>query len=587
MRILGVHTGIDASACLLDDGVLRYAIQEERFSGRKNHIGLPKRSIAKILEMAKLTIDQIDEVALATNYDLVSPGEEGHNAATWKVRRLVQWKLKPLYILWEDIVPELKDRAPDLFLSVTQAQRERRTAWLRSQTGYMGPVSIVDHHLCHAASGYYSSPWRDEPVLVMSKDGSGDGLCATVSIGENGQLRRIAKTKHTHSLGYLFTSVTHWMGFKAHEEEYKMAGMAPHANPKYGEPVYKQFSDLIGVEGLQFKRKVFEPLANPYVQPHLRRIFERQRFDNIAWGIEKLTEELMTTWTENAVRRTGLHKITGGGGVYMNVATNKLIRELPGVEGFFPMPTAGDTTTSIGAAYAVYAQRMKEEGSEVSIQPLGSLYLGDNFTDRDVERAIQHGPWAEADEAPPFDAQRSPNADALVADLILKGEIVTRVRGPMEFGARALGNRSILCDARDLRSVGIINRMIKSRAFWMPFAPVIMEDRADEVVKLPEYAPYMTRTFDTTPLGRKHLLAAMHQADFTVRPQILRESWNPSYYSILRAFERETGCGGMLNTSANIHGEPIVHGPGEAMRMFLRSGLRYLVLGDYLLEKKK
>ena len=176
--------------------------------------------------------------------------------------------------------------------------------------------------------------------------------------------------------------------------------------------------------------------------------------------------------------------------------------------------------------------------------------------------------------------------DNLAADLILKGEIVARARGPMEFGARALGNRSILCDATDLRNVGTINRVIKSRDFWMPFAPVVMESRADELLKRPTYAPYMTMAFDTTFAGRECLRAAMHQADFTVRPQILRWDWNRDYNSILSAFEAETGHGGMLNTSFNLHGFPIVRGAKDALHVFLDSGLKHMVLGDYLVSKK-
>ncbi len=591
MRILGLHSGIDASVCLLEDGILRYALQEERFSTIKQHIGMPRQALRKILEMAKLTIDQIDEIAVATTYDLVSPGEGVRPSPMQVARKFIRWKIPPLFILWEDIIPEIKKRNPALFMIPVRVQLERRLAWLRAETGFEGPITVVDHHLCHAASAYYSSPWKDEPVLVLSNDAAGDGLCATVSIGENGTMTRIAQTKHTHSLGYLYTSVTHWMGMKAHEHEYKVMGLAPHANPQRAQPVYDEFSKLIEVDGLQFKRKVFEPLCMPYVQKHMHKIFDYHRFDNIAWGLQKLTEDLMIRWTKNAVAKTGIRKIAAGGGVFMNVKANKLMRELPEVDGFFPMPTAGDTTTGIGAAYVVYAARMREQGSEPRIKPLGPLYLGDEpGTDQEIEDAVtQWWKYADAPTTPidvGWDYQHSSNVDALAADLIIKGEIVARCRGPMEFGARALGNRSILCDATDLRNVNVINRAIKSRDFWMPFAPVILETRMDELLKRPTYAPYMTMAFDTTEAGQRSLRAAMHQADQTVRPQILRHDWNPGYYSILRDFEQETGHGGMLNTSFNLHGEPIVHGPKEALRTFFNSGLKHMVLGDYLVSKK-
>ncbi len=268
------------------------------------------------------------------------------------------------------------------------------------------------------------------------------------------------------------------------------------------------------------------------------------------------------------------------------------------------MPSAGDESTSIGAAQAIHSQRMLEQGSEPRIEPLGPLYLGDEPTEREVEDTVTT--WWNADAmvadgeamARGEDVVNNPpnvgwdivahtsNVDTLAADLIVKGEIVARVRGPMEWGARALGDRSILCDATKLENIGILNASIKSRDFWMPFAPVVLESRMNELLKRPVYSPYMTMAFDITEAGQHCLRAAMHQADQTVRPQILRRSWNPDYYSILHAFEMETGCGGMLNTSANIHGEPIVHGAEEAMSMFLRSGLKHLVLGDYLLSKR-
>lgn len=586
MRVLGIHTGIDASACLLDNGVIRFALQEERFVRKKNYVGFPQKSVAKILEMAKLSIDQIDEMAVSTTYDLVSPGEGQKPSVLAKARSLVRWKIPPLFILWEDIVPEIKKRAPPLFMIPQGVQLERRLALVRAMTGFQGQVTVVDHHLAHAASGYYSAPWKDEPVLVMSKDGSGDGLCATVGIGENGQIRKIAETKHTHSLGYLYSAVTHWMGMKAHDHEHKIMGMAPHASPDRAKAAYDKFRGLLDVEDLKFKRKVFEPLCVPYVEKHMRAIFERERFDNIAWGLQRLTEELMVKWTKNAIRRTGIRKVTGGGGVYLNVKANQLIRELPEVEGFFPMTTAGDTTTSIGSAYVVYAQRMLEQGSEVDIKPLGHLYLGDEPTGRaltGIEDELLR--YAHSHSEVAFDVQHSSHVDALAAELIADGEIVARCRGPMEFGARALGNRSILCDASDLRNVGVINRAIKSRDFWMPFAPVVLEERAADYLVNPAPAPYMVMAFDTTEDARRDLIAGLHQADFTARPQIIERSWNPGYYGILERFEERSGIGGMLNTSFNLHGHPIVHGPKDALHVFQNSGLRYLVLGDYLVSK--
>lgn len=600
MRIFGVQDGINGSVCLLEDGVLRYALQEERFSGVKEHIGFPYQATAKILTLAGIDISQVDEMALATDYVLRSTGVEGHTT-TMGIRSVLKTSFRPFYGVWDDKVPRIRERAPELFSMFSKRRNVVRLANIRAKTGFNGPITIVDHHIAHAASGYYSAPWRDEPVLVLSKDAAGDGLCSTVSIGENGKLTRIARTFHADSLGYLYTAVTKYFGMKPHSHEYKVMGLAPHANPKAGQKSYEVFERYLGLapNGLEFRRRIRPPLSSNYTLPLLTRGLHQHRFDNIAWGIQKLTEDLMTSWVRNAVIKTGIHKVAAGGGVFMNVKANKLIREMDGlVDGFFPMPSAGDESTSIGAAQWLYAERMREQGSESRIEPLGPLTLGDEPTEREIEDAMDEATamagqfgdrmtgyyGQEFDQS--FDAQHSSHVDDLAADLILKGEIVARCRGPMEFGARALGNRSILCDATDLKVVRTINTAIKSRDFWMPFAPVIIEARVDELLKRPTYEPYMTMAFDTKEAGRHCLLAAMHQADLTVRPQILRESWNPDYYGILHAYEMETGRGGMLNTSFNLHGEPNVRDAKQAMRTFLNSGLKYMVLGDYLLSKK-
>ena len=293
----------------------------------------------------------------------------------------------------------------------------------------------------------------------------------------------------------------------------------------------------------------------------------------------------MVDWVRSAVRKTGIGRIAVGGGTFMNVATNKRIREMPEVEAIFPFPSCGDESTSVGAAMWLYAQRMLEAGQDPDIEPLGSLYLGDEPTESEITDEILRHDYSHSDAN--FDVQHSSRVDDLAADLILKGEIVARVRGPMEFGQRALMNRSILCDASDLKNVGRINATIKSRAFWLPFAATIKEDRMSDYLVRPKYAPYMVETFDSTPLARTDLIAGMHQADKTTRPQVLRESWNPGAFRILDIYERETGRGGLLNTSANITSEPIIHGAKEALSMFVRSDLKHLVLGDFLLSKRK
>jgi carbamoyltransferase len=574
VRILGVQDGINASACLLEDGVLTHAFQEERFTGVKEQTGFPFRSVFNIYQQAGIGPDDVDEMALATKYYTVLPGVEGHTKGM-----SIQQKLKDLapalFGVYEDNIPVLKKKAPELFSFFEKQRNIRRLAAIREKTGYYGRISVIDHHLSHAASGYYSSPWRDR-VLVLTKDASGDGLCATVNVGDGGTFRRIAQTVHTHSLGYLYTAVTGFMGMKQHSHEWKIGGLAPYAPHRLSVRPYEVFRSYIGVEGLQFHRKVPEPLH--HVKPRLKDDLFMQRFDGIAAGLQRLTEELMVQWVRTAIIRTGLHRVTAAGGVFMNVKANKLIREMPEVEGFFPMPSAGDESTSIGAAQWLYAQRRLEAGQEVDIAPLGPLYLGNDITDREVELQPL---------SPNIELKHFVDIEKEVANLILQGEIVARCKGRMEFGARALMNRSILSESTNIEAVRRINTAIKRRDFWLPFAPTVLEHRTRDLLVDPVYSPYMNEAFDTTPTGRICLAAAVHQADMTARPQVLRESWNPDAHKILGIYENETGLGGLLNTSFNRTGNPIVCGPKEAIWTLENTGLRYLALGNYLLVKRR
>jgi len=611
MKILGINDSWCASVCLLDSGRLRYVIQEERLTNYKNESGFPINALKRVLELAKLGLNDIDEVAYGSQFMIyygrvnielgkVTYGQDNPytRASFMRFTSPSHTPYTPIHAVFYKVLPYLKRFEPGLFAARERKRNELRSRALRG-LGYMGPITWVDHHTAHGACAYYGSSWpRDEPILMMTSDAAGDDLSATVSICENGKISRIAQTHHHDSLGYVYAFTTRYLGMKSHDHEWKVMGLAPYAKPEHGQKAQKVFEQYIhlGPDALSFQRGIPEPLQ--YISPRLHHDLHYHRFDSVAWGLQTHFENLMTGWVRSAVRKTGVKKIAAGGGTFMNVKANKLIREMPEVDGFFPMPSAGDESTSIGAAMWVYARRMLEAGQEPRIEPLGPLYLGDEPTEREIETALDEaaamagqfgkkmtGYYGDAYEKT-FDVQHTAHVDDLAAGLIIGGQIVARCRGPMEFGARALGNRSILCDARDLRNVGVINRAIKSRDFWMPFAPVIMANYAPIYLQRPAPAPYMTMAFDTTKAARRHILAALHQADFTARPQILERTWNPGYYSILEAFEQETGAGGLLNTSFNLHGNPLVHGAKEALNTFLNSGLKYLVLGDYLLSKK-
>ena len=282
----------------------------------------------------------------------------------------------------------------------------------------------------------------------------------------------------------------------------------------------------------------------------------------------------------NWVAKTGIRRLVLGGGMFMNVKFNMLLLERPEIDEIFFMPSGGDESVAIGAAYHAMLEKHRNggAGNGVSpIQPIGPLYLGHELTEDEIRRAlVSYGSR--------IGFEKCEDIDRRTAGLLAGDRIVGRVRGRMEWGARALGNRSIVASPRNLETVRKINAAIKMRDFWMPFAPSILwERRHDYLVNPRDFdAPYMIVAFDSTELARRELAAGLHPFDLTCRPQLVRKDWNPSYHRMIREFEKLTGIGGVLNTSFNLHGDPIVMNAEDAISTLLNSGLDYITLEDYL-----
>ena len=272
-----------------------------------------------------------------------------------------------------------------------------------------------------------------------------------------------------------------------------------------------------------------------------------------------------------------------GGGVFMNVKANRLIGEEPGIEDLFVFPSCGDESNAVGAAYLAYLQECGRRGVAPAPQPLGPVYLGPEAGDAEAEALIR-----ERSLDARYKVAFHDRIEEKIAELLVSDGVVARCAGRMEFGARALGNRSILANPSDPRVVPLINRVIKNRDFWMPFAPTILKEREADYVVNPKglASPYMMLAFRTQEKRQDELVAALHPQDATARPQILEESWNPEYHRIIREFERRTGIGAVLNTSFNLHGEPIVCTAADALDTFERSGLPHLALGHWLISKR-
>jgi carbamoyltransferase len=558
---LGINDGHNAGAALVRDGQVVAAIQEERLVNIKNYSGVPHKSIAEVFRIAKTHPHDVDAVAIVSLNRVYAPLAE----MPWKVR------------LFEKASPLVHSHAWARFY-VRMLHKRRRMDELRralADNGLQGKeLMFVEHHRAHAATAFYPRPW-DDKTLVLTADGAGDGLSSTVNVGEGNYIERIASSTYYDSLGNSFYSeITSYLGMKRWEHEYKVMGLAPYGKAAYCLDGMRALIRIHPSRPLEFQNTSGK--CGTQVQKVLRRTLTGQRFDNVAAACQKHFEDLMVQWVRNAIGDTGLRKVACAGGLFLNVKANKLIRELDEVEETFFYPACDDGGTPVGAALDAYHRFCERDGRKPERHVLGPIYYGTEFGDEDLVKALKANGWWDR-------AERIDDLDAHVGELVARGKIVAKFDGGTEWGPRALGNRSILADPRDLRVVKRINAAIKQRDFWMPFAPSILEERIGEYLVDPRPARYMIEAFDTKEQAGE-LAAALHPQDGSVRPQTVN-SWNAGYHTSLEAFEEATGVGGLLNTSLNIHGYPIVGTPEIALWTLENSQLDALALGDYLVAK--
>ena len=575
MNILGIHDGHNAAAALLRNGEIVFALQEERLTRVKNQGGPPAEAVKQLLAEANLSTEQLDAIALNGNYMTYEHWERENMLQSYAQSSAVKGQIREL----------LKDvpGIDAMYQRLKEAKREETLAGLNLPRNLFKPV---EHHLAHASAAYYGWGRFDAPVLVLTCDGSGDRLCATVSIGEKGRLTRIAEIDQSHSIGRLYASITYLMGMVPLEHEYKVMGLAPYAgDAPQVERVYKKFASLFEWHPnnpLCWQRAKGVP--NMYnAMNFISQLITRERFDWIGGGLQRFVQSFLTEWVKRAIRETQIGRVALSGGVFMNVKLNQALLALPEVEDLFIFPSCGDETNAIGAAYNLQAQVDMAAGNLPKIPAAQAIYWGRAFSDEAVEDALKTFPFSQ-----PIQTRHPANIEQEAAQLLAQGHTVARAKGRMEFGARALGNRSILAPANSGKVVKLINEMIKKRDFWMPFAPSILSERLDDYVVRPKPvpAPYMIIAFDTHPHIRDTCEAALHPYDSTCRPQEVIESWNPNYHALLSHYQELTGEGIILNTSFNLHGYPIVYSPQDALHVLDQSGLTHLALGNVLVQKK-
>lgn len=606
MNILGIHCGHNSSAALMIDGRIVGAVQEERFTKQKNQSAFPAQSIRHLVK-AHLVGDfsRVHRVAFASkDVDPVglAVARYSESSVLDHIRENHRY-WKPVFYsgaphegdYWREMYRngECLNRDHNLDtsymlsdLSLTQIARHvsdvLRPEAMKRLFGWSGPYEIIDHHTCHAYYAFYGGPVpveRQREALVLTADSWGDGQnWSAWKPLPDGSLKKVSGGSD-HSVARIYRFVTLILGMKPNEHEYKVMGLSGYARPsKYVERV-----ERILFEALDFRDGSFvkdRPLQDSYFD--LKERLEGYRFDNIASAAQNWLTIVTAEWIRHWMNQTDASGLCFSGGLSMNIKSNGEISLLPEITWLSVPASGGDETTSLGACF--FAAR--KSGKDV--KPMSHVYLGNIECMAAEEDDWRHGIFRAGANPNDFDVLEDIDEKA-VATLLASNVIVARCIGPMEFGARALGNRSILANPADIGNVKKINDAIKNRDFWMPFTPSILAENADRYLINPKklVSPYMTIGFNTTERARKEIPAALHPGDFTARPQFVCRETNPAYWELISEFEKLTGIPALLNTSLNLHGDPMNSTISDAVRTLALSSLECLVMPNNRLLVKR
>lgn len=577
MRILGIGDGFGAGCALVEDGRVQFALSEERLSRIKNHSGyyhgFPERSVRAALEHTGWAPESIDRVALANFAFPPLP-----------LRLLALKRSRPLgekeFLHRHEFSRTLNSRLYSLFserrssspaasgsVAVYGAALRRK---LRQDFGLEATVAFVDHHRCHAASAYFTQP--EDDAVVFTLDCHGDGLSGSVSLASNGQLERVVAFPAAASLGSFYAAVTHHLGFQHHRHEGKVTGLAAYGDPSVAEAdVRRMISYDPGSRQLRTSLGRNQFVSIERMGRFLSRDYSRE---DLAAAAQTHLERIVLEIVSRTLAETKRRKVLLAGGIFGNVKLNQRINELPGVEYLFVHPGMGDEGLPVGAALASCA-----EAGHHRLERLRNVFLGPGFDDADVEKAL-----ASTD----FAVERVPDMARRVAVELAQKKIVARCNGRVEYGPRALGNRSILFHAGDPSANDWLNRKLR-RSEFMPFAPATLASRAPaffrDLGSASLAAEFMTVCFDCEPVFRARCPAVVH-VDGTARPQLVCQESQPGFFRILSEYEALTGLPTLVNTSFNIHEEPIVCTPDDAVRAFSTAGLDFLALGDHFVSRR-
>lgn len=605
MKVLGISPlDKDATVSIVEDGNILFAAGEERFSRVKQQDGFPYLALKKALEYTGLTMEDFD---LVTYPFLTWENEQKVYTQNLEQEKQFIKSFQPADLNQQvkDALKKVPERTEPIHgldnpnsvmdkgflhssyynmagtqrLASNNAALKSSQSWADSATdsfkqweqalndglkemGWQGPVKRMDHHLSHAANSFYCSGY--DHALCITLDGYGTGLAGSVSEAKDGKIHRLHGIAYPNSLGTLYEHVTSSLGFKPSRHEGKIVGLA-----SYGDPSILGDILLSRIEQRAGDFSIYEA-NNVYFSRYLASKFPKI---DVAAAYQHALEVVATNYVKHWVEKTGIDTVVLSGGVTANVKLNQRIFEVEGVNNIFVYPNMGDGGCGTGAALYHTMQGKSRE-------TINNAYFGPDYSDAEIEQALK-------DEK--LEYSRPENLAAEVAALIHDGQVVARFDGRMEYGPRALGNRTIMYHAREPEVNQWLNKRL-GRTEFMPFAPVTLYEAREKCyhnMKGAEHtAEFMTITFNCTDFMRESCPAAVH-VDGTARPQLIRREVNPGYYDIVKEYEKISGIPSLINTSFNMHEEPIVNSPYDAVRAFVQGALDYLAIGPYLVKQPK
>ncbi len=623
MKILGISAYYhDSAACLVDEGRIVAAAQEERFTRKKHDANFPSHAVDYCLREAGITVRELD---------------------------LVGFYEKPL-VKFDRLLETYAACAPRGWTSYLMAM----PLWLGEKLwmsddlharldGYEGEILFGEHHESHAASAFYPSPF--EQAAIVTLDGVGEWATSSIGVGRGNEIEMLRELRFPHSLGLLYSAFTYFTGFRVNSGEYKVMGLAPYGAPKYVKAIKDHLLEIrddgglwMNMEyftypqGLTMTGRAFEQLFDGPARRPESKLTQREM--DLARSIQDITEEVMLKMAGFAHRETGLRDLCLAGGVALNcVGNGRILREGPFAQ-IWIQPAAGDAGGALGVAMNLWhrylekprisceaagtwqrpahpragrvvsdptapGRRVQEHARDTCAYADGmsGAFLGPRFTDAEIQRFLDtHG-------YPARRLEGSALADEIAA-LMADEKVIGLLQGRMEFGPRALGGRSIIGDARSPKMQSVMNVKIKFRESFRPFAPAVLREHVGEWFELDGDSPYMLLVADVQPSKRlpvpdasralwgidrlnvpRSTVPAITHVDYSARIQTVRRETSPLYYDIIEAFYRRTGCPVIVNTSFNVRGEPIVCTPEDAFRCFMRTDMDVLVLEHFLLTK--